>query len=273
MSLIYNPATKSLIDRTVRQLPHALLLTGEQGVGLRSIARDIAWHDIAEIIEPTLREGSTSKNKEIRINQIRNLIQHTRGKSTKRLVYIIDDADTMAPPAQNAFLKLLEEPPAMVSFILTAHAPQLLLPTVRSRVQTIAVQPISREQSEAYIKQSNVDDPRKIQQLLFLASGHPAELSRLISNDRYFSERAAIIADARECVQGTPYQRAMIVHRYAGDRERALELVQQSIRIIEFSLHAKPSTQLINKANDLSLIYDRIAANGNIRLQLTRFVV
>ena len=50
-----------------------------------------------------------------------------------RKVYIIEDADMMNVQAQNAALKLLEEPPAGVMFILCAENAQLLLPTVRSR--------------------------------------------------------------------------------------------------------------------------------------------
>lgn len=50
-----------------------------------------------------------------------------------RKVYLIHDADTMNIPAQNALLKLLEEPPAGAAFVLCTGNPALLLPTVRSR--------------------------------------------------------------------------------------------------------------------------------------------
>ena len=275
MSLVYNSETKLLIDRVMSDMPHALLLVGEHGVGLGSIARAIAWRDIAGVIVPTDKDGNAdpSTKGEIRILQIRQLIQSTRGKSAHHMIYIIDEADKMTTAAQNAFLKLLEEPANHVSFILTAHAPHLLLPTVRSRVQTLPIHQLSREQSEQFIRQAGVTDARKTQQLLFLASGRPAELQRLISDDRTFSERAKIIADAREYLQGKAYQKAIIVQKYAGERALALELVQQAINLLEFSLKASPSTQSINTANQLSTIYDRIAANGNIRLQLTTFVV
>ena len=48
-------------------------------------------------------------------------------------VYILPEADTLNLSAQNAFLKLLEEPPAYVTFLLCAENPERLLPTVRSR--------------------------------------------------------------------------------------------------------------------------------------------
>ena len=48
-------------------------------------------------------------------------------------VYILDRADNMTEQAQNALLKVLEEPPAHVMFLLTCTAASSLLPTVRSR--------------------------------------------------------------------------------------------------------------------------------------------
>ncbi len=54
-----------------------------------------------------------------------------------RSVYIIHAADAMNVQAQNAMLKVLEEPPGHVVFILLANNPERLLPTVRSRCETV----------------------------------------------------------------------------------------------------------------------------------------
>ena len=54
-------------------------------------------------------------------------------------VYILDEAETMNAAAQNAALKLLEEPPAHVIFLLCTENPMLLLPTVRSRCAVLHV--------------------------------------------------------------------------------------------------------------------------------------
>ena len=56
-----------------------------------------------------------------------------------RKVYILDEAETMNPAAQNAALKLLEEPPAGAVFLLCTTNPLLLLPTVRSRCAHLSV--------------------------------------------------------------------------------------------------------------------------------------
>ncbi len=52
-------------------------------------------------------------------------------------VFIVEEATAMAPPAANALLKTLEEPPARTLFILCTTAPEQLLPTLRSRCQRV----------------------------------------------------------------------------------------------------------------------------------------
>ncbi|EAB6717871.1 DNA polymerase III subunit delta', partial [Salmonella enterica subsp. enterica] len=58
-------------------------------------------------------------------------------------VVVVDPADDLSVSAANALLKNLEEPPARTLFILIAHQPGALLPTIRSRTQTVRLQPLS----------------------------------------------------------------------------------------------------------------------------------
>lgn len=83
------------------------------------------------------KSGKLRKN--IVIDQIRDLGQDAliAPNEAARKVYIIEPADSMNIPAQNAALKLLEDPPPHVHFILCAANAELLLPTVRSRCAEI----------------------------------------------------------------------------------------------------------------------------------------
>lgn len=274
-SLIYNPETAAIVERITDTLPHALLLEGISGVGLATIARGIAWRDLAGFVQATDRDDNidTTSKGVIRVPQIRELIGQTRGKSTKRQVFIIDEADKMNPQAQNAFLKLLEEPAPNMHFILTSHASNKLLMTVLSRVQRVTIRPISAEDSRRFITKLGVRDQRKTQQLLFLASGRPAELSRLAQDDTLFSSRTTLMADARELIQGKPYQRTLVVSRYYSDRAKSLQLLELAQTIITFTLATTPSKDLVAMLDSLTTTYERIAANGNTRLQLMNFVV
>ena len=73
--------------------------------------------------------------REITVDQIRSLSEDALilPNEAEHKVYILPEADAMNTAAQNAFLKLLEEPPAFVSFLLCSEQDGALLPTVRSR--------------------------------------------------------------------------------------------------------------------------------------------
>ena len=66
-------------------------------------------------------------------------------------VYIIEDADTMTPQAQNALLLTLEEPPPFVLFLLLAKESDLLLETIRSRAPILRLQPVCEEEMRNYL--------------------------------------------------------------------------------------------------------------------------
>lgn len=77
----------------------------------------------------------------VRIGQIRALQAHFRLRSTGggRRAAVIADAEWLNPEAQNALLRLLEEPPPSTSLALVASSPVSLLATVRSRCQRVRV--------------------------------------------------------------------------------------------------------------------------------------
>ena len=79
--------------------------------------------------------ASGSKRPVFKVDQIREISAdaYIMPSEAQRKVYVLRQADTMNPAAQNALLKLLEEPPRSASFILAAERAESLLPTVRSR--------------------------------------------------------------------------------------------------------------------------------------------
>jgi hypothetical protein len=78
------------------------------------------------------------QGKTIGIDQIRQLHQIIYQKTlSEQRFAIIPQAESLTPPAQNAFLKLLEEPPTQATIILATPSPHLLLPTIVSRCQII----------------------------------------------------------------------------------------------------------------------------------------
>ena len=101
---------------------------------------------------------------DIVVGQIRELVRDASvlPNEAAAKVYIFPEADAMNVSAQNAFLKLLEEPPAFVTFLLCTENPERLLPTVRSRCGEVRADPArtgpegqARERAEGYLAARN----------------------------------------------------------------------------------------------------------------------
>jgi DNA polymerase III subunit delta' len=157
---------------TSSRMHHAWILSGKQGLGKGTFARVAAGELVAEpgmpqpapeshpdIIrldhlpanddeEKKRAEGKPFQTKRnITIDQIRRMQQRlvTRPTLGSRRAVIIDPADDMEKGAVNALLKSLEEPPVGTFFLLIAHRPGRLLPTIRSRCRILRFAPLPDE--------------------------------------------------------------------------------------------------------------------------------
>ncbi len=163
------------------KMAHAWLLTGPEGVGKATFAYHLSrflfkhprpgdipadahtlhvspgdriFHQVAAlgaIDLMVLRPGFDDKRKrwrtEITVDEVRRVnsfFSHTAGSGGWRIC-IIDSADRMNVPAANAVLKILEEPPHQTLFLLISHTPNRLLPTIRSRCSTLALDRLTEE--------------------------------------------------------------------------------------------------------------------------------
>ena len=273
--LVYSEKIRTQIETFQEHLPHALLISGDPGTGTTTIALSLAGRQLASITSPTDVSGNDDLSAKgiIRVDQIHQLAQHARGRSRERRVYVIDHADRMNTRAQAAFLKLLEEPSLSVSFVLIAHETTALLPTILSRVQRLRVARLSDSDSNLLLDDLRVYDATKRQQLLYLAAGRPAEIVRLAGDDEYFSRQAAFIGVAKTMLEGQPYAKVLALQPYLQDRGQALQLLETLRTILLHSIALRPSHELITRADDVARVYQRIAANGSIRLQLMTLVV
>lgn len=266
--VVLEASTRLWLDSLRKKLPHAVLLHGPVGVGLSSAASYVL-HDLPGDVITVLPEKNDTVDVEkgtITVKIIRKLYDMARSKGSKKYI-VIDYAERMAKPAQNAFLKLLEEPNDSVYFVLLSHEPQLFLPTILSRVQPVGVKPISLRQSEDFLDSLGVKSEDKRRQLLFVAVGLPAELTRL-QDDSCFESRSGTVRDARSYITGSPYERSVIAHRYRDDRSRAISLLDDILKLLKMTAESKKDPSLVDSMEKVMKTRDRVVGNGNIRLQL-----
>ena len=267
---LLQPSVKKQLQSVVELSPQSILLHGRSGVGLCTTAKELALRMTSKssiiTIEPD-EKGS------IKIKTIRELYGQTRTKHSEKLIIILDDADTMLTPAQNALLKLLEEPPEHIVFILTAHTPQILLPTIMSRVQKLEILPISSKQTDKLLDSLGIKNDKKRLQIHFMAEGLPAEIIRLTESNEYFATRTDSIKTARAFIQGSTYKKLATSYQIGNDRDKAMSLLRDVAHIVEVSIKQKPSASLAGLLSNIVLAQEKLLADGNIRSQLLRLAL
>ncbi len=274
MSIYIHPSSTKHLDALMREPPQSILLSGDEGIGLLTIARHLAGRNLALVLQPfDSKGGIDSQAGVIAVEKIRELYEHTRSKQTTRRIIILDGAERMSSGGQAAFLKLLEEPNRNIHFILTSHTPEKLLPTILSRVQRTHILPITSEQTIEFLNEQGTENPTKRAQLQFIAEGLPAKLTRLLEDDEYFSEQAKIMTDARQLLQASAYDRLLLVNQYQNDRAKSIRLIESALLIARRSLSQKPQTTLLRQLEKLLDIQSKLKTNHNVRLQLVRYVL
>ncbi len=113
-------------------------------------------------------------------------------------VAIITDADAMNASAANAFLKLLEEPPAQTVFILTTPQPDALLPTIVSRCQRLRFDLLSPETIEQALISRKQTDPPIAALLARMADGSYSRALDLLESEDLAASRDRVVDFLRQ---------------------------------------------------------------------------
>jgi len=122
----------------LNQLSHAYLFTGAKEIGKKTFALEFA--ELIGCKFPDLKIITKKDDKtEIDISQIRevqNFLAYKAYNGGIKMV-VIDDAEKMNQEAQSCFLKTLEEPKGQTLLIIISSRPDMMLPTISSRCQTV----------------------------------------------------------------------------------------------------------------------------------------
>src|SRR5262245_39776899 len=162
-ALVGQPRVVALLRGAIERgrVPHAYLFSGPAGAPMLDCATALACAlncaarpavgDACGECEPCakiiagihpdvvtlVREGAANI---VPIESVRNQVIARIGLPPHEAdvrVFVVEEATAMAPPAANALLKTLEEPPVRTLFVLCTTAPEQLLPTIRSRCQRV----------------------------------------------------------------------------------------------------------------------------------------
>lgn len=189
-----NSGLKKRISQLVDsgRIPNAILLEGENGLGKTTLAKLIANALVCsgegekpcskcrdcrtfasgghpDIIVIT-GQGKTSAISVDAVREISMGAEVLPNQAAYR-VYILEDAQNMTVQAQNALLKILEEPPGFLVFILTCTSRFELLETILSRTQTFSLEPPTQEEAFQYLSKQIPSVPVDVLQKTIAAWG------------------------------------------------------------------------------------------------------
>jgi DNA polymerase-3 subunit delta' len=182
---------KKLFEVAIKDgsLGHAYLFSGQEMIGKRTLALELAdvitqqnSHDILVVNAASSESGQTIAIEEVR--KIKNFIYLSPYGSGLYKFIIIDDAHFMTVEAQNAVLKVLEEPNASSILILVTAHPEALLPTVVSRCQEIKFFPHSRQLVNTVLVEAKLSKTNR-EFLLEFANGRIGLVKRIVEDDSF----------------------------------------------------------------------------------------
>lgn len=255
------------------RMPHAIIIEGEDGTGKHTLARfiakafvcrndnspcdscrdchlaDVGTHPDIEWIAPE------EKKKSVSVEKIRTLkaLSYTASHTSDGRVFIIDKADTMNAASANSLLKVLEEPPSKLLFILLCESSGKLLETVVSRCTVFSLFPVSEEVGVNYlVKEGVLEDQARM--VLALEHGNLGKALAILKGNKK-NPAAALAEDYLENIlSGNAYGALLCTVKMEKDRPLVHDFIFELKELVCAKL--KASSSLPRTAEELAKIYD-----------------
>lgn len=207
---------------------------------------------------------SRTPSRDLKIDQIRRMeptLHHAPLEGGRRVVLLLQ-ADSLNVPAQNAFLKTLEEPPAGTHIVLVADAGDALLPTIRSRCVRVPFAPLPLDFVAERVREAQGVDVETARLAAALAGGSLGGALQISAKS--LADRARILA-ALEALRPDDLRPLLaLAEEIAGDgRETAelrLDVIALFYRDVALAAEGVPAERIAN--GDLAALVSQAAARG-----------
>lgn len=202
-------------DLAVDRLAHAYLIEGAPGSGRHTLVYTLMNALIdSPLLKKKLNEGNCPDLHIVEADKGKRMIGIDKIRAIRQIapikpndldfhIFLINNAQNLTVQAQNALLKLLEEPPAAAYFFLICESASALLSTVRSRAPILRLQSFAPGVLSEYLLESNEDakrlyqnDPVAFDALLHLSGGTiGGALAQLSAKNGKGNETASLVLD------------------------------------------------------------------------------
>jgi DNA polymerase-3 subunit delta' len=254
------------------RVPGALLFTGEEGLGKKLFALELARAlncrsrrgveacgecsacvRIGRFHFPTADDRDAHKkiiwsehqdvgqvrpySRTILIDAVRDLDRECNFRPAEggARVFLIEDADSLSEASANALLKTLEEAPPTTHLLLISARPASLLPTIRSRCQAVRFAPLDAEELEKYLNKTRKRAGEEARLAARLAGGRPG-IALGLNLDTYLARRDAMLGVVEALVTGTDRVRLLRAAEELGDAKNKDEY-EPRLDVLETLIH------------------------------------
>ncbi|MBR2366067.1 MAG: DNA polymerase III subunit [Oscillospiraceae bacterium] len=217
-TLLGNEELKKRLTADLRagRLSHCYLLSGPEGSGKHTLARLLAaamectaseppclccgpCRKVLDGVHPDVAEVDDDTKKTVSVELARRARTelYVRPGEGKRKVYLFPRAQDLTPQAQNALLKVLEEPPEYGAFILLSDRAEAMLPTVRSRCVELALQPVSERDALPFLRERFPEkDDAALRRALRIGEGWIGRVQKILREEEKPDPLAEELLDA-----------------------------------------------------------------------------
>ncbi len=182
-----------------------------------------------------LQPDITKKTLVITVEQIRDFIALAQQKETTDRFFVIQPADAMNEPSQNAFLKTLEEPKPHCHFVLITEHPTALLATIRSRA------PLFFYRQSSQFDRPPAAQPEIVALAKKLIAARPADLPELATQ---------------------------LSKNKTNARDQALAVVETAIDLLYKTYFKTSQIKFLQKLENLLQLHQHLSQNGHLKLQI-----
>lgn len=250
---------------------HAYLFHGPEKVGKFSVALEFCQKLTGEagqinpdiiIVKPEIEEKKgIIKQKDITVEKIKDLGRQIALSSYfgKYKTVIIDEADRLNRSAQNALLKILEEPPEKAILILVAKNKEKLLPTIISRCQRVRFNLVGNNDAEKMIPAG----AKNKEELLFWFMGRPGMMQEFLSDPAKLKAFKESESELRKIFSQNASDKFALAQELAKDEGQLLEKLNLWIFLLRSWLLSGENS--ISKEKIISLLDKIFAAMDTLR--------
>lgn len=276
--MMQNIKTEKLVESFIKRPSSSLILVGHTNESTKNIVEyikskllknDKTKHNILQI-EP-------EENKNISVEQVRelNMSLNTLVKSDEKIarIAVVWNTDSATVEAQNALLKLVEEPASQTLIILHVRNKLGLLTTINSRCQTIQVLPLSRTQAVDIAKTYGKSE-QEADKAYLLSDGDAVSLVKILAGDSLDIDN--LVKTSKEFINQNPANRICSQKEF-DSKEKIITLIDTIEKIASAGLRTSKNETTLNRwikvIKEVRICRKLIQKNVSTKLIYTRLCV